>query len=191
MFILQAAGVEALDVGCGSGEFTRAFAQRFPKSTFLGRDICAKPLKIAEEHPERKVLTNLKYEQGDAQCLNSDWTNKYDFVTVFDCLHDLPDPQRALAEVGRVLKPDGKVMIMDVKPHSKQADNVGNILAAMFYSCSMFSCLQSSLLTEPRIGYGACWGEERMTKTIEEYLNLEKKVELPFLHALYFCSKKE
>ena len=96
-----------------------------------------------------------------------------------------------IPKVGRVLKPDGKVMIMDKRPHSKQADNAGNILAAMFYSCSMFSCLQSSLLTEPRIGYGACWGEERMTKTIEEYLILEKRVELPLLHALYFCSKKK
>ena len=189
-FFFVESGIHVLDTGCGSGEFTRVLASLYTNSTVKGLDFCEKPLKLAEKHDQRKGLTNLNYIRGSVYNLPPEWTGEYDFVTVFDCLHDLPDPKKALVAMAKVLKPGGKIMIMDFTPHSEQAKNVGNMTAAMFYSCSIFCCLPNSMTAEPRIGYGTCWGEEKMTETIKEALHLRKVVHLPMMQTVFICTHK-
>lgn len=87
-------------------------------------------------------------------------------VFLYDALHDLPNPQRGLEELYRVLKDDGCMSLIEVGFHSDPIDNAGNFAASMFYTMGMFICLTSSLTAPPHIGYGAMWGVEEIEKTV-------------------------
>lgn len=60
-------------------------------------------------------------------------TNSFDWVFVYDMLHDLPDPSKALAQIHKVMKSDAKFSLFEFGVHSDPLDNVGNSTAAQLY----------------------------------------------------------
>ena len=81
--------------------------------------------------------------QMNAQKLNADWTDSFDWVTIHDACHDQTRPDLSLKEIHRVLKPDGVFSMLEIKGTSnvcadKQKDASGS---AFFYAVSMFHCL--------------------------------------------------
>jgi SAM-dependent methyltransferase len=98
-----------LDVACGTGAFTRAFAEAVaPDGLAVGLDASATMLQRAagEERP-----ANLAYVRGDAMALPfGDAT--FDAVCCFAALYLIDDPWRALDELVRVLAPGGRVGLM-------------------------------------------------------------------------------
>ena len=104
-------GIQVLDVGCGSGPITVAFSKRFPKSSFTGLDISEKGLILARDRISRENILNISFINGDAHNLPHNMTDQYDIVLMFDVLHNLPDPYKALSEAKRVLKPNGIIIV--------------------------------------------------------------------------------
>lgn len=155
-----------LDVGCGAGNFTNVLAQRFPNSTFIGLDCAKEGIAKANKMKAVKGLTNITFTLGDANNLPDEWTESYDLVFVYDVLHDLPNPFKALEQIYRVVRNDGCFSLIEIGFHSNPVDNAGDKGAAMYYTCSSFICLPSSMTEEPRIGYGACWGREEIQKAL-------------------------
>jgi ubiquinone/menaquinone biosynthesis C-methylase UbiE len=102
-----------LEVGCGPGFYTRILLDKFPNSEVTALDNDMKFLNFAN--------SKLGYEYGDRVTFVKDDVNNlslpddfYDFVVVrFVCQH-LEKPLDALKEIYRVLKPGGKVIIIDV-----------------------------------------------------------------------------
>ncbi len=96
-------GLEGLDVGCGEGHNTRLLAERGARMT--GIDISERFVRFARE-AERGRPRGIDYELASAVDLPFEAAS-FDFATAFMSLMDIPETERALAEVFRVLKPGG------------------------------------------------------------------------------------
>ncbi|KAL4229710.1 hypothetical protein ACF0H5_010098 [Mactra antiquata] len=160
-------GIRVIDVGCGSGRFTNTLAKRFPNSTFLGLDYSDKGIELSNQMKDSLGLKNVDFVQGDAHNLPDEYNESFDMVFVYDVLHDLPNPFKALEQIYKVLKPDGFFSLIEIGFHSNPIDNAGDKAAAMYYTCSMFICLASSMTEPPHVGYGACWGVEEIEKALK------------------------
>ncbi|KAK3610800.1 hypothetical protein CHS0354_002254 [Potamilus streckersoni] len=184
-------GVKVVDIGCGSASLSCAIAKRFPNSTFIGLEYAEAAVEKARDNIRKNELRNISIERGDALNLPKSWTEQFDWVFVYDVMHDLPDPRRAMSEIRRILKDDGICFLFEINAHSTHADNVGNKVAAMLYAVSMFVCLPSSMSQPPHVGYGTCWGIEECEKAlIESDLNvIMKKPTNDKAEYLFVCTK--
>jgi len=101
-------GDRVLDVACGPGNFTRAFARAAPGGQIVGLDASKTMLDraLAEGVPE-----NVAYVRGDASSLPFP-DESFDAVCCFAALYLIADPMRALDEIARVLAPGGRVAVM-------------------------------------------------------------------------------
>lgn len=97
-------GDRVLDVGCGTGEFTRYIAQR-SDCTYLGVDIEDSFIEIAKEQ-ERE---NLSFQKADALALPFA-DDSFDVVVSHTFFTGISDPHRAMLEMRRVCKPHGKII---------------------------------------------------------------------------------
>ena len=106
-------GKRALDLCCGTGDIAFALADNGAKITAI--DFSEPMLKIAEK---RKGDADIVYKTGDA--LNTgEPDNHYDCVTIAYGLRNLADFEGGLAEMHRVAKPGGKLLVLDFgKPPS-------------------------------------------------------------------------
>ena len=103
--LLDAAGVRAgtrlLDVACGPGTLAASAAARGADP--VGLDLAAGMVDVARErHP------GLQFLQGDVERLPFG-DARFDAVAAGFLLHHLPDPERAAAELARVLAPGGRL----------------------------------------------------------------------------------
>ena len=70
--------------------------------------------------------------------------NDYDFVTFFDCLHDMGDPQSALTHTKNVIKKDdGVCMIVEPFAQNELEYNL-NPIGRTFYAASTLICVPTS-----------------------------------------------
>jgi SAM-dependent methyltransferase len=101
-------GDSVLDVGCGPGNFTRAFARRAGGGLVVGLDASATMLAQAAREAPR---SNLAYVRGDAGDLPfRDGT--FAAVCCFAALYLIEEPMRALDEIARVTAPGGRVALL-------------------------------------------------------------------------------
>ena len=82
----------------------------------------------------------------------------YDFVAVFDCLHDMGDPVGAAAHVRRSLRSDGTWMIVEPFANDELKDNL-NPVGRVYYSFSTLLCTPCSRSQEVGLCLGAQSGE--------------------------------
>ena len=136
------AGARVADVGCGKGASTILMAKAFPKSRFFGFDYHDKSIEAARESARRNgVADRVTFEVAKAK----EFPGKgYDFVAVFDCLHDMGDPVGAAAHVRQSLAKDGTWMIVEPFANDQLKDNL-NPVGRVYYSFS--TLLVHALLT--------------------------------------------
>ena len=107
-------GAKALDVCCGTADWTIALAEAVGTSgEVVGLDFSQNMLKIGAE--KVKGLPHVKLIHGNAMELPFR-DNTFDFVTIGFGLRNVPDYMQVLREMTRVVKPGGKVVVW--KPHS-------------------------------------------------------------------------
>lgn len=114
-------GQTALDVACGTGDWTIALAQTIgPEGKVIGLDFSQNMLDIgAYKISQKKVDNIVTLVNGDAMKLPYE-DNTFDFVTIGFALRNVPDIQTVLNEMARVVKPGGKVVSLEVsKPPFK------------------------------------------------------------------------
>ncbi|MFE7722646.1 class I SAM-dependent methyltransferase [Nocardia rhizosphaerihabitans] len=107
-----APGHRTLDIGCGPGKLVRAVgAVTGPSGTAVGVDPSA--VAVADNR-QRAGGAQLRYEQAPAQDLPFD-DGEFDVVTCTFVMHHIPAPHRgtALAEMWRVLRPGGRLLLAD------------------------------------------------------------------------------
>lgn len=104
------AGARVLDVGCGTGEFTRRVADWGPQLEVLGVDILASSVEYARAK-HAALAPRLRFETDDAFHLARP-DGHFDLVTCRHVLQAVPEPQRVLAELVRVARPGGWVHVL-------------------------------------------------------------------------------
>src|SRR6185503_18910141 len=101
-------GSRLLDVGAGSGDQTVLAAQRVgPRGAVLAIDLSASMLDLARQEVRAAGLQNVEARVMDAQRLDLE-PGSFDAAIARFSLQFVPDVQRALAEVRRILKPGGR-----------------------------------------------------------------------------------
>ena len=99
-----------LEVGCGTGVLTRVLAALAEVDTVVGVDLAPSLLEKARERAAD--LPGIRFEQADARSLP--FADESFDVAVFDStLSHVPEPDRALAEAFRVLRPGGCLAAFD------------------------------------------------------------------------------
>ena len=101
---------DVLDVGCGAGGSTRDAARAAAEGTVLGVDLSRRMLELARARTEAEGLTNVTYEQADAQVHRFEAGSRDLAISVF-CAMFFGDPVAALANIGTALRPGGRVAL--------------------------------------------------------------------------------
>ena len=91
------------------------------------------------------------------------------FVTTFDGLHDMPDPDGAARAIRAALADDGTWLVADIKAYDTFAENVErNPMAALMYGTSVLSCMSSALSEAGGAGLGTLGMSERRATEMAE-----------------------
>ena len=173
------AGARAADVGCGKGASTLLMAKEFPNSEFFGFDYHDKSIEAARESARLAgVADRVTFEVSKAK----EFPGKdYDFVAVFDCLHDMGDPIGAAAHVRQSLAKDGTWMIVEPYANDRLKDNL-NPVGRVYYSFSTLLCTPCSRSQEVGLCLGAQAGETRIQEVVTSagFSRFRRAAETPF-----------
>ncbi len=104
------------DLGCGTGQVTAALAPFV--SHVLAVDSSAAMLQAARRRLAE--MNNVELRRGELEALPID-DARLDLATLMLVLHHVAEPDKALAEVARALKPGGRVVITDMLPHDRDS----------------------------------------------------------------------
>ncbi|HEX6451056.1 MAG TPA: class I SAM-dependent methyltransferase [Trebonia sp.] len=145
-----AEGARVADVGCGFGASTIIMAQAYPNSTFEGLDYHEPSIEAARSRAAAAgVADRATFRVAGA----ADLSGRYDLITFFDCLHDMPDPVGALRAARAATADGGSVML--VEPMSwDSVEETLNPLGKLMAGASTLICLPSGLSAAPAYGLG-------------------------------------
>lgn len=172
-------GAKVADVGCGLGASTILMAQAYPRSMFFGFDYHAPSVQWAREAAEGAgVADRVQFEVSAAKNFPG---ADYDFVAMFDCLHDMGDPVGAAGHVLQALKSDGSWMIVEPFANDRLEDNL-NPVGRVFYSASTLICTPASRAQEVGRALGAQAGQARLGDVVNEagFTRFRRATETPF-----------
>jgi len=107
------AGKRILDVGCGKGRFARVFQEQQPEAELWGLDISEEMLRFVPDgiHTKAGSMTELPFEDSF-----------FDGAYATESLEHAVEIDKAVAEICRVVKPDGRIAIID-----KNAEHWGRL----------------------------------------------------------------
>jgi ubiquinone/menaquinone biosynthesis C-methylase UbiE len=118
----RAYGIEphdhVLDIGCGAGQTTREAARLAAEGGALGADLSAEAIARARDLAQAEGIRNVTFEHADAQVHPFPW-GRFDlaisrFGTMF-----FVDPVAAFANIGRALRPAGRLVMMVWQGHKQ------------------------------------------------------------------------
>jgi len=102
------------DLGAGDGSFSLLLAQNAEK--VIAVDSSAKMIEFARDQAQRNHVKNVDYRLGDMEELPID-DAAVDIVFFSQSLHHALHPDRAICEASRILKPGGRIAILDLARH--------------------------------------------------------------------------
>jgi len=103
-----------LDLGTGTGRMLELFGPAIERG--LGLDMSLDMLSLARTRLDRAGLRHCSVRQGDIYDLALP-KDSFDVVIIHQVLHFLDDGARAIAEAARVLRPSGRLLVVDFAPH--------------------------------------------------------------------------
>lgn len=172
-------GGRVADVGCGLGASTILMAKAYPESEFIGFDYHEKSIETAKQRAkEAGVGDRIRFEVAMAKNFPG---KEYDFVTFFDCLHDMGDPAGAASHVRSTLKKDGTWMIVEPFAGDRPEENF-NPIGRAFYGASTLLCTPASLSQEVGLALGAQAGEKRLREVVTSggFTQFRRATQTPF-----------
>ena len=108
---------ELIDIGTGTGRMLEIFAPKIRHG--LGIDLSSKMLNLARTRLDRSQLRHCSVRRGSAYDIDLD-AGSIDVAVLHHVLHFLDDPGPAIAQGARVLRPGGRLLIVDFGPHDME-----------------------------------------------------------------------
>lgn len=183
------AGIDVLDVGCGSGRALIKLAKEFPCSHFIGYDFARDAVVRARKEAHQAGINNVMFTVKNAAEINDQ--EKFDLIFTFDAVHDQADPHKVLKNIYRALKKDGTYFCQDIAGSSYLENNLNHPVAPLMYSISCTHCMSVSL-AQGGLGLGAMWGKELACAMFQEagFSQIEvKNLEHDFINNYYIVRK--
>jgi demethylmenaquinone methyltransferase / 2-methoxy-6-polyprenyl-1,4-benzoquinol methylase len=151
-------GSSVLDVCCGTGDLTFELAQRVaPGGHVVGCDFSEPMLDLARDKAAARSASSVRFEWADALDLPYD-ADRFDVATVGFGVRNFADRERGLRELNRVLRPGGKLVVLEfTKPrrppfstfYSLWFDRLAPILGRLSDDPEAYAYLTESLNTFP------------------------------------------
>jgi ubiquinone/menaquinone biosynthesis C-methylase UbiE len=114
-------GQNVLDLGCGPGTFSIAMAKMVGESgKVIAVDVQEEMLQIVRKKAAQQGLESIIFtHKSDPDRIGL--SEKVDFALAFYMVHEVPDAEAFLKEIASVLKPKGKLLIVEPKMHVSAA----------------------------------------------------------------------
>ena len=106
------------DLGCGTGQVAASLAPFVAR--VIAVDGSAAMLQAAKTRLHGLNLTNVELHRGELESLPLD-DALLDAATITLVLHHVPQPERVFAEIARVLRPGGRLLLVDMLPHDRES----------------------------------------------------------------------
>ena len=113
----------AIDIGCGTGEFSRLLAERF--ESVIAIDLSPNSIEVAKQRS--RPFSNLDFQVADI-CQWEFPTERFDAIVSISTLHHLPI-ENLLPKLKTALKPGGKLVILDLLEHESLGDRLSDCIA--------------------------------------------------------------
>lgn len=138
-------GMTVLDLGCGPGFFTMEMAKLVGKTgKVIAADLQEGMLAIVRKKIQNSAMADIvKLHLCRPEGIGL--SEKFDFILVFYMLHEVPDQAGFLRELKSLLKPGGKILIVEPKFHVSQDD--------FLVSISIMKQAGFAVLAEPKIRF--------------------------------------
>jgi hypothetical protein len=145
-------GGSVADLGCGEGWSSIGIARAYPSARVDGYDIDPASIEAARRHAhDAGVDDRVTFSLVDAAAVEPE--TRYDLVTLFECVHDMPDPVSVLAGARRLVADDGTVLVMDEKV-AEEFPGAGDEIERIMYGYSLLVCLPDGLSHPGSVGTG-------------------------------------
>lgn len=145
--------LDVVDIGCGEGYLTLE-AARWARRV-VGVDRSATVLARARQLADRRKVGNVTWKRGDMEKVPLP-NGSMDVALLSQTLHHAADPGRTIHEAARVLRPGGRVLILDLRAHGEDwvRDRLGDRWQG-FADDALTSWLTGAGLELPRVNVGA------------------------------------
>jgi ArsR family transcriptional regulator len=104
-----------LDLGTGTGWILKLLSSRYRRA--VGVDASRDMLAVARANLDKAGILKASVRHADILNLSLE-SQDFDLVTIHQVLHFLDQPELAIAEAARVLRPGGRLLIVDLAPHA-------------------------------------------------------------------------
>ena len=159
-----ASGGRVLDIGCGVGKVSLALAEAYPHAQITGFDPDANSVKQARAAADMAGAKRVTFLEGVITDVEPEPV--FDFAGMFDCLHDLAEPEKTLTEIRSRMAPGGVVMVMEPRAADLLSENT-NPLGTVYFGFSLFHCMTQSL-AQGGAGLGTCMGPEKAMSLLSD-----------------------
>jgi 2-polyprenyl-3-methyl-5-hydroxy-6-metoxy-1,4-benzoquinol methylase len=165
---LKQHGGRVADIGCGTGWSSIAIAQGFPNIRIDAIDVDSVSIEEARRNAKKAgVSEQIAFHRSSIEEFNVKNTEgkKYDLVTAFECIHDMPYPVKALEKMHEMVDPEGAVLVADELVGETLEENKESFLGQLYYNFSVLHCLPQAMIYPDSAGTGAVM----TTSKLEEY----------------------
>ena len=156
-------------------------AQAFPNSRFWGFDFHAQSIEIARQRAQAAGVADRVTFQVAKSTDYPDANGKpFDFISHFDCLHDMGDPTGAARHVHDTIASDGTWMIVEPFAGDAPEENL-NPVGRVYYAASTMICVPASIAHDgPALGAQA--GEATLKKVVTDggFTRFRRATQTPF-----------
>jgi SAM-dependent methyltransferase len=143
-------GGRIADVGCGFGWSAIGLALAHPDVTVDGFDPDGPSIEAARRNAaDAGVSDRVRFHTTDAALAEG----RYDLVTAFECIHDMPDPVSVLSAMRAMAEPGGIVMVCDERV-AEEFTAPGDEVEQLMYGWSITCCLPDGLAHADSVATG-------------------------------------
>jgi 2-polyprenyl-3-methyl-5-hydroxy-6-metoxy-1,4-benzoquinol methylase len=140
------------DIACGCGWSSIALARAYPKITVEGIDLDSASIEQAQQNLAGSgVDERVRFHHRDAA--DAAFAERFDVVTIFEALHDMPRPAGVLRTIRGMLNNNGFVFIGDERTEESFTAPASD-RERLYYGFSIMSCLPSGMVGPNPAGTG-------------------------------------